>query len=59
MATDKTRTPGTKRATGDAAFEEVTKRVAERNEQAFKAARKLREVADAKMFAERRKRDLV
>jgi hypothetical protein len=58
MATDKTRAPGTKRPTGDAAFEEVTKRVAERNEAAFKAARKLREVSDAKKFAERRKRDL-
>jgi hypothetical protein len=59
MATDKTRTPATKRPTGDAAFEEVIKGVAERNEAAFKAARKLREVADAKKFAERRKRDLV
>ncbi|MDQ3678555.1 MAG: hypothetical protein M3401_17455 [Actinomycetota bacterium] len=58
MASDKARAPGAKKPTGNAAFEELTKRVAERNEQAFKAARKLREVADAKKFAERRKRDL-
>lgn len=58
MASDNTRAPGPKRPTGDAAFAEVTKRIAERNEQAFKAARKLRAVADAKKFAELRKRDL-
>ncbi|MDX6691550.1 MAG: hypothetical protein QOG15_3007 [Solirubrobacteraceae bacterium] len=57
MARDKKPVPGEK-LTGNAAFEAVTKQVAERNEAAFKAARKLREVADAKMFAERRKRDL-
>jgi hypothetical protein len=57
MARDKKPIPGEK-LTGNAAFEAVTRGVAERNEAAFKAARKLREVADAKMFAERRKRDL-
>jgi hypothetical protein len=57
MASDKTRAPRAKRLTGDAAFQELTKQIAERNEQAFKAARKLRDVADKKMFAERRKRD--
>ncbi len=51
-------TPGPGKSTAEQAFREVTKRIAERNEQASKAARKLREVADAKMLAERRRRDL-
>jgi hypothetical protein len=57
MAREKKPQPG-ERLTGNAAFEEVTRQVAARNEEAFKAARKLREVADQKKFAERRKRDL-
>lgn len=59
MASDKPRTqPGPGRSSGEQAFREVTKRIAERNEQASKAARKVRQAADAKKNAERRKRDL-
>lgn len=58
MASDKPRNPGPGRSTAGLAFEEVTKRIAERNEQAHKAARKLRDAADAKKRTERRKRDL-
>jgi len=57
MAADKQR-PGPGRSTAEQAFEELTRKIAERNEQAHKVARKLREVADAKKRAERRKRDL-
>ncbi len=58
MASDKTHAPGAKRLTGDAAFQELTKQVAERNEQAHKAAKKLRDKDDVKKLAEKRRRDL-
>jgi len=58
MASDKPRTPGPGRSTSQAAFDEVTKKIAERNELAHKAAKKLRDAKDAKKNAERRKRDL-
>lgn len=55
---DKVQTPGPGRSTSKAAFDEVTKQIAARNEQAHKAAKKLREKKDSKTLAEKRKRDL-
>jgi hypothetical protein len=55
--TDKPTPPGPGRSTADSAFGEVTRRIAERNENASKAARKLRDEAEAKR-AELRRRDL-
>jgi hypothetical protein len=50
--------PGPGRSTSKAAFEALTKQIAERNEQAHKAAKKLRDMKDGKKIAEKRKRDL-
>lgn len=55
---EKNHNPGPGRSTSKAAFDEVTRRIAERNEQAHKAARKLREQKDTKVLAEKRRRDL-
>ena len=59
MAADKApQPPGPGRSTSKAAFEALTKQIAERNEQAHKAAKKLRDLNDGKKMAEERKRDL-
>ncbi len=58
MTQDKTHTPGPGKSTSKAAFAEVTKQIAERNEQAHKAAKKLRDKDDVKKLAEKRRRDL-
>ena len=58
QASDRSHTPGPGKATSKAAFEALTKSVAERNQQAHNAARKLREKADVRVLAEKRKRDL-
>lgn len=55
---DKVQQPGPGRSTSKAAFDEVTKRIAERNEAAHKAAKKLREKKDGQVLAEKRRRDL-
>jgi hypothetical protein len=49
--------PGPGRSTSEAAFNEVRREVARRNEEAHKAAQKKRAVKDKKRLAERRKRD--
>ncbi len=58
QASDRSHTPGPGKTTSKAAFEALTKSIAERNEQAHKAARKLREQADLRILAEKRRRDL-
>ncbi|MFP5362969.1 MAG: hypothetical protein ACLGI5_09600 [Thermoleophilia bacterium] len=55
---DKNHNPGPGRSTSKAAFDELTKGIAARNEQAHKAAKKLREKKDSKTLAEKRRRDL-
>ena len=55
---DKTNTPGPGKSTSKAAFDELTKQIAARNEQAHKAAKKLREKKDSKTLADKRRRDL-
>lgn len=55
---NKPQQPGPGRSTSKAAFDELTRAVAERNDKAHKAARKLREKQDVKVLAEKRKRDL-
>jgi len=57
-AGDKSHSPGPGRSTSKAAFDELTKEIAARNEQAHKAAKKLREKKDSKVLAEKRRRDL-
>ena len=54
---DKVHEPGHGRATSEAAFNDVRKRIAERNEEVQKAARKLRTAREDRELAERRKRD--
>jgi hypothetical protein len=49
--------PGPGRSTSDAAFDEVKKEIARRNEQASKAARKSRTAREQKQLALRRKQD--
>jgi hypothetical protein len=51
----KSRTP--KRLTGEAAFNQAKKEVAERNEATHRAARKLREASEERKAKERRERD--
>jgi hypothetical protein len=51
----KSRTP--KRLTGQAAFNQAKKEVAERNEATHRAARKLREASEERKAKERRERD--
>jgi hypothetical protein len=47
-----------KRLTGEAAFNQAKKEVAERNEATHKAARKAREASEQRKAKERRERDL-
>ena len=49
--------PGPGRSTSEAAFNEVKRGVARRNEEAHKAARKLRAAREKKQLAQRRKWD--
>ena len=49
--------PGRGRSTADEAFREVKKQVALRNEEAHKAARKLRAVREQEQVARRRELD--
>jgi hypothetical protein len=58
QASDKSHTPGPGKSTSKAAFAELTKQIADRNEAAHKAAKKLREKKDVKTLAEKRRRDL-
>jgi hypothetical protein len=50
--------PGPGRSTSQAAFNEITKAIAQRNEQAHKDARKLRHEKDRQQALLRRQRDL-
>jgi hypothetical protein len=54
---DESRSPGPGRWTADAALSEVKKQVARRNEEAHKAARKLRSAREKEKWAQRRERD--
>jgi hypothetical protein len=49
--------PGPGRSTSEAAFNEVRKLIAHRNEEAHKAARKLRIARDRERLAQRRRAD--
>jgi hypothetical protein len=49
--------PGPGRSTSEAAFDEVKREVARRNEEAHKAARKLRAEKEKRALVERRKWD--
>ena len=49
--------PGPGRSTSDAAFNEVKKEVARRNEEVQKVARKARIAREQKQIAQRRERD--
>ena len=49
--------PGPGRSTSEAAFNEVTREVARRNDEAHKAAQKLRAEREKRRIAERRKWD--
>jgi hypothetical protein len=49
--------PGPGRSTSEAAFNEIKREVARRNEEAHKAAQKLRAERDKRRIAERRKWD--
>ena len=55
--TAQTHRPGPGRSTADAAFDEVKKEIARRNEQAHKAARKARAAREQQRLALRRERD--
>jgi hypothetical protein len=49
--------PGPGRSTAEAAFNDVRKQIAQRNEQAHQKARKLRAVRDRQQILARRQRD--
>jgi hypothetical protein len=49
--------PGPGRSTADAAFDEVKKEIARRNEQTHKTARKARTAREQKLLALRREHD--
>jgi hypothetical protein len=55
---EKTHEPGPGRSTSEAAFNEIKKGVAQRNEQAHKEALKLRHERDRKQVLLRRQQDL-
>ena len=55
--TEKVHEPGHGRATAEAAFNDLRKQIAERNEEVQKAARKLRTAREDRELAERRARD--
>lgn len=54
---DESRNPGPGRSTAEAALSEVKKQVARRNEEAHKAARKLRSAREKEKWAQRREWD--
>jgi hypothetical protein len=58
MKNQQTHEPGPGRSTSTAAFNEVTKEVARRNELTHKAARKLRTERERKQILRRRQHDL-
>jgi hypothetical protein len=51
--------PGPGRSTADAAFNDIRREIAQRNEQAHQAARKLRAPRERELILNRRKRDLL
>jgi hypothetical protein len=53
-----TQEPGPGRSTSEAAFNDLKKEIAQRNEQAHKAARKLRNVKEQEKIRRRRQQDL-
>jgi hypothetical protein len=55
---EKAHEPGPGRSTSAAAFDDIRKKIAARNEAAHKDARKLRDVLDQVKARERRERDL-
>jgi hypothetical protein len=55
---EQTQQPGPGRSTSDRAFNELTKDIATRNENAHKEARKLRAVKERKQVLRRREQDL-
>jgi hypothetical protein len=55
---NQTHEPGPGRSTSAAAFSEITREIAQRNERAHKEARKLRAVRDDEQARRRRQRDL-
>jgi hypothetical protein len=56
--TEQTNEPGPGRSTSDRAFNELTKDIARRNEDAHKEARKLRAARERKQIIRRRQQDL-
>lgn len=56
--TKPTHEPGPGRSTSEAAFNEVRKEIAQRNERAHQAARKLRTARDRAQASRRRRDDL-
>jgi hypothetical protein len=57
MAMTESSSPGPGRSTADAALRELKKQVARRNEEAHKAARKLRAAREKEQLERRRKLD--
>jgi hypothetical protein len=53
-----TQEPGPGRSTSEAAFNDLKREIAQRNEQAHKAARKLRNVKEQEKIRRRRQQDL-
>ena len=58
MATKQPQEPGPGRSTSEAAFNDLRKEIAQRNEEAQQKARKLRAVRDRAQILSRRQRDL-
>ncbi len=57
--TQQTQAPGPGRSTSSAAFADLTKEIARRNDYAQKAARKLRSARERVQVARRRREDLL
>jgi hypothetical protein len=57
MTTKRTHEPGPGRSTADAAFNDLKKEIADRNDRVQKEARKLRTAREAEESARRRERD--
>jgi hypothetical protein len=57
IAMAESNSPGPGRSTSEAALNEVKREVARRNEEAHKAARKLRAAREKQQLAQRRERD--
>jgi hypothetical protein len=53
-----TQEPGPGRSTSEAAFNDLKREIAQRNEQAHKAARKIRNVKEKEKIRRRRQQDL-